>query len=454
MFSEVVKLTPQVDRAGLNTMFNDLNKRFSETARKFGEGMKNAFKFGGIIGLVAGLVEKLLNPLEKAEEIINRIIDKGIDATTRAEEFGTTPGKLLRLQGVAAAHGVDDSQVNLLISKFQAALAKEQDAAAAPARIQKQLTGATEPVERTKIQEQINAETDAGRRTVLEKRLNGETDPRQRSLLDLQLKQAKEIAAQGGILHEFLGEKDFATAFFTFVQSLQKLEPAERKVVEDQVFGQRAIGRTLAFFNATDAAEILKRLPSEEKLNADATKTGKLADQRDLLSSILKLNTFDTKANLIGPKEVNAISESKVAQEKSDDETIKRFEQARQLQNRIDKVLNRADKMFTRLSDEVMPSVLSTVDRITSLIDRWDPDGKKSVGAVTGALDVTGTALGAAAFTAVQGANLNFGQGGLDLKEPAGPSAFEDKIDALTSFLQNAWGELKSSRGYRHGGGK
>ena len=47
MYSEVIKLTPQVDRAGLSRMVATLNQRFHGVAKKFGEGLKNVFKFGG-----------------------------------------------------------------------------------------------------------------------------------------------------------------------------------------------------------------------------------------------------------------------------------------------------------------------------------------------------------------------------------------------------------------------
>jgi hypothetical protein len=124
MFSEILKIIPRLDGGDLNKLEKNLGGRFSKIAKKFGKGLGASLMGGGVAGLALGLIDKLLNPLKEVNDSIERTLKAGGDYVANAEQFGTTPGKLLKLQKVAQAKGVDSDALYGLITKFQVAVAE------------------------------------------------------------------------------------------------------------------------------------------------------------------------------------------------------------------------------------------------------------------------------------------------------------------------------------------
>ncbi len=408
MFSEIVKLIPQVDRSGLNTMFRDLNGRFGQVARKFGDGMKNALKFGGIAALATGLLAKLLNPLQRAEEVIDRILSKGDNAVTNAQEFGTTPGKLLRLEAVGQAKGVDADTMRTLLGKFQIAVAKEQEAAAAPARIQQKLAK--------------------------------ETDPDKRAILEQELKVAVAEKKKGGLLHEFIGIKDTADAFFAFVQSVGKLEPSQRTVVQSQVFGEKVRGKASEFFNANDFASILKQLPSNEVLTKAANKANDLSDKRDLLQAIRETNAFANQTGFVNDKQITDIEKSKSLQDKRDIEDLKRFDALKVTAIAMEQLTAKMDKFLTEIGTNVLPQLVKGIEVISKFLPTVG-QAQKSVNSVVD--PVLQGAANALEFRPIPGAsNVNE-----IIDDPM--QALRNDVAAIRTFVEGAWAQFKTSPVYR-----
>lgn len=126
MFSEILKIKPQLDSSDANKMEQALTSRFSKISKKFAGGLGKAILGGGIAGLALGLVDKLLNPLKETQETIDRMLSKSDDIVTNAKQFGTTAGKLLKLQSLGAAAGLDPDALYMLMGKFQTSLAEAQ----------------------------------------------------------------------------------------------------------------------------------------------------------------------------------------------------------------------------------------------------------------------------------------------------------------------------------------
>lgn len=124
MFKEILKIIPRLESSDLNKMERSLTQRFGKIAKKFGKGLAGALAGGGIAGLALGLIDKFLNPLKETQEAIDRVLKQGGDIVSNAEQFGTTAGKLLKLQKLGQAKGVDAENINLLLSKFQVAIAE------------------------------------------------------------------------------------------------------------------------------------------------------------------------------------------------------------------------------------------------------------------------------------------------------------------------------------------
>lgn len=312
MFTEVVKLTPQLDKTSLATMFKSLNQRFSEVAKKFGAGMKGAMRLGPLAAVAGVFLAKLLNPLQRAEEIIDRIINKGDDAITNAEEFGADPGKLLKLEGIAQAKGLDSGTLRTLLGKFQGALAQEQE-------------------------------------------------------------KAKDPKAAPGILREFVQIEDTAEAFFSFIQSVQKLEKSRQVVVQQEVFGDRIRGRASEFFNAGDFGELLKLFPDSQVLTEAAKKTGALADQKDLNTSIRELQDFVKKSKLVDDGMIKDIDKAERLKNKADDETLKRYDSLKSTSIAVQELTSKFDAFATDMIQKTAPLLVEAINNLTELVNLMMP---------------------------------------------------------------------------------
>lgn len=121
MFSEVLKIIPQIDSKDLAKMEKDLQSRFTKIAKGFGKGLSNVLKSGGIAGVALALIDKLLNPLKEVQEAIDRSLSKGDDLATFAAQFNTTSGRLAKVQAMGEASGLDAEGLRMLLVKFQGA---------------------------------------------------------------------------------------------------------------------------------------------------------------------------------------------------------------------------------------------------------------------------------------------------------------------------------------------
>jgi uncharacterized protein YoxC len=387
VFGDIVKITPQIDRAALGRMIKDLNTRFMGVAKNFGQGLKNAFKFGGVVSLVSGLLSKLLNPLEKAEELINRVTNKGDDAVTSADEFQSDPGKLLRLEALAAAKGLAPETLRQLLGKFQSKLAEEKDAAAAA------ITNGTE--------------------------------------------------APKGRLNNFLGETDIAEGFFKFIQSLQKLEPAQRTVIQNEVFGEKIRGRASELFNATDFEDVLKQLPSVEALSQAAKRAGSLADLRDLLGAKRDAEDFINKTGLVNESQIQALDQGERNKNRADDETLKRFDALKTSSIAIQELTHKFDMFVTDLSTNILPKVVKGVEGVTRLADEFLPSFTQMKESVSEGMDTLVEGL-----ADVTAGVEEFWTTGEEYVGKVG-----DTVKDAVSGVTGVWAEFKSSRIYRTFGG-
>jgi hypothetical protein len=126
MFSEILKIIPRLSQRDLQKMEKALSKRFTRVAKKFGKGLKKAVVGGGLFSFGLAVINKILNPLKEVQESIEKILNKGDNLSTYAGQFGTTSGKLVKLQELAASTGLAPEQFYQILGKFQSALAENK----------------------------------------------------------------------------------------------------------------------------------------------------------------------------------------------------------------------------------------------------------------------------------------------------------------------------------------
>lgn len=297
MFKEILQITPKVSPGDLNNMERSLQGRFTRIAKKFGSGLVSSLKGGGIAGAALGFIDKLLNPLKETQDAMEKMLKQSDDLVANAKQFGTTEGALARLQAIAGSTGLDSDTLNMLLIKFQTAVAE----------------AAADPKKQTSVR-------------------------------------------------NFAGEKDMAQGFFRFIQSLQKMpDPNKRSLVQQEIFGEKLIGR-MADFVGSDFAEVVAKLggPSAEQLTPSIRKLGDLNDTQDTNRARNNLTDLINKGKLINEEMIAGIDRREKFELQSQNINLKNFEN-------LTKIANLSDQMMFMLSQ--IPAALVTLTQKIASID-------------------------------------------------------------------------------------
>jgi hypothetical protein len=278
MFKETLLITPKLAAGDLNKMEQTLSRRFGNVAKKFGKGLASSLAGGGLIGAAVGLVDKILNPLKETQDAIDRTLKAADDLVTNAKQFGTTSGKLFRLQQLGKSTGLDEGSLDLLISKFQAAVAE--------------------------------AEADPNKSTAV---------------------------------RAFVGETDIASAFFEFIQSLQKMEKNQQIRVQQEVFGEKQILK-MADFLGTDfekqVVKIFQGLPSSQQMTKRIDNAGGLNDLKDELEARRASQDMFAKGGAITESMIRAQDQRAKLDLQRENKQIQSYNDLAAISNSANEILN------------------------------------------------------------------------------------------------------------------
>lgn len=118
--SYLIKIKPTITPEDGRKMENDLNSRFKRVAKKFGGALRTVG--GALKGLLTGAaVAMIANPIEKLNEKLNSTLSYADQITTRAQAIGTSAGRLVQVETVAKASGVQN--LDQILTRFQTGLA-------------------------------------------------------------------------------------------------------------------------------------------------------------------------------------------------------------------------------------------------------------------------------------------------------------------------------------------
>lgn len=289
MFTEILKIKPQLDNADLNKMERTLGQRFQKIAKKFGGGIMSVLKAGGGMGLVLGLIDKLLNPLQAVQETIEKVLTTSDDIATNAEQFDTTVARLSKLVFIAKGSGLAESDLYVLLQKFQSSLA--------------------------------TASKD---------------------------KKSADYMA----LKNYVGEKDIATAFFQFIQELKKMDKNQQVLVQQQVFGEKQILKMSEFLNK-DFAKFLAQSGlgsvSTKKLGKAVTKS---ADLNDILQGVRATNeakNIIAASSKITNDTVQAIAEREREAQARETARIDAYANLAAMTNMVDRIMTAVEEVLNQV---------------------------------------------------------------------------------------------------------
>lgn len=323
-WSEVLKVIPKLDPQALSAMDNSLSQRFGKIAKKFGKGLLSALTGGGVLGIATSLIDKFLNPLKEVQEAIDRTLNHADDVVTNAQQFGSTPGELLRLQAFAQSKGLPAEQLFTMLQKFQTSIAE-----------------------------------------------------------------AKQDPTKATSVRLFANESNIVTAFEEFIQGLQKLNPNQRVLVQQEVFGEKAILKMANFLQAdfTKAARLMGG-PDEATLSRRARRGAALNAIKQRLGAATELEDFSNKLRApesggISNEMIRLQDEQKRRDLKFENKDIANYENLAALAKTADEIKGIAKDAFNWVSG-IFPKVQEGIDAVKRLADsplargiiKWMPGGK------------------------------------------------------------------------------
>lgn len=310
MFSEILKIIPKLDPQDLDKMQRALQSRFTKIAKSFGKGLGNVIKGGGIAGIAMGLIDKILNPLKEVQEAIDRTLKTSDDLATNANQFNTTTGKLFKLVQLAKATGLDQDNLFQLITKFQTAVAQAK---------------------------------------------------------------ANPNDASVSSVRNFAGEKDTATAFFDFIQSLQKMDKSQQVLVQQQVFGEKQILR-MADFLQSDFPKLFSQVGldkvSSNKLTTSIEKLAGLNDLADALTAKRETTDMLAKSGIITENMIRARDKSERLNLEKENKRIQSYENLQTITDTVTRIMGLVEEGLNQLG-KFITWITPTVNRMVNTIEKF-----------------------------------------------------------------------------------
>lgn len=300
-----------MDSSDLKKMEDQLQSRFTKISKKFGQGLLSALKGGGVVGLALGLIDKLLNPLQAVQESIDRMLKTSDDLATQANQFNTSSGKLFKLVQIGKSAGLDQEGLFTLITKFQTAVAQAK------------------------------------------------ADPNDQSV---------------SAVRNFTNEKDTAINFFNFIQSLQKLDRNQQLLVQQQVFGEKQIGKMSEFLNLDFAKQFaatgLDR-QSSDTFTKSIDKMAKLSDLADILKVKNENKDIIDKSRVINESMIKQRAKSDALALEKENMQIKSYNDLAAISDTVSKIMIVVEQgvgMVGKLINVLTPFVNKATDFMTKFL--------------------------------------------------------------------------------------
>jgi len=313
MFSEILKIKPQVDAADLNKMERSLTSRFAKVAKGFGGGLLKAVKGGALVGAAISLVDKILNPLQAVQEAIDKTLAGADDVVTNAQQFNTTAGKLFKLRKFAEATGLDNSGLDTLMIKYQGALAESK------------------------------------------------ADP-----------------SKPSAVKNFANDKDIAESFFSFIQSLNKMDREQQVLVQKEVFGEKQTLK-MADFLRTDFSKLntLMGLRPAGQYDQGLEKLGGLNDLKEAITASTTAEDTYQKSRTITQGMVLAKAQADQRALQEENKNIADYNNLKAISKTADEIMYQV-QAFTRVAGAGIAKLIPAIEAIANsrLIRGILPGGK------------------------------------------------------------------------------
>lgn len=119
--SYIINVKPTISQSDGRKMENDLNKRFSRVAKKFGGALKTVgSKLKSVIagGAVAGITAMVANPIENLNQSMDETLRRYDDLNSRAKQLGVSSGQLYQATAIAQSAGIEPDDFRSILTAY------------------------------------------------------------------------------------------------------------------------------------------------------------------------------------------------------------------------------------------------------------------------------------------------------------------------------------------------
>ena len=119
--SYILNVKPTISNSEGRKMENDLNRRFSRVAKKFGGALRTiGSKLRGIIagGAVAGIGAMMTNPIDSLNSTLDETLKRYDDISSRAKVLGVSSGQLYQATAIAKSAGIQEEDFRAMLTAY------------------------------------------------------------------------------------------------------------------------------------------------------------------------------------------------------------------------------------------------------------------------------------------------------------------------------------------------
>jgi hypothetical protein len=179
--------------------------------------------------------------------------------------------------------------------------------------------------------------------------------------------EAKQDPSKPTSVRNFANDTNQVEAFFRFIQNLQQLKPQQQVIVQQEVFGEKQIGK-LANFLQADFAKEAKLIggPSNERLTLAANKGSHLKDLKDRLGAQTDAEDFVNKNKLLTPEIIRSQDEQKRRDNKFIDKDLANYQNLDSLARTADD-LKEIGKSIFNWTTQIFPKINEGVEALKKM---------------------------------------------------------------------------------------
>ena len=174
-------------------------------------------------------------------------------------------------------------------------------------------------------------------------------------------------------MRAYVGQTDTAEAFFSFIQSLQKMDKSQQILVQQQVFGEKQILK-MADFLQSDFPKLFTQVGLDkigtQKLTAAIERLADLNDKQDILTARRETGDIITKSGVIKESMITARDKSERLNLEKENARISQYESLMAISDSVTKIMGLVESGLGLLGD-LIKKITPFVDTVTAFIGKF-----------------------------------------------------------------------------------